>query len=307
MSLIVNKFGGGIINGALPIKHLAEILKKDSNEFSINVFSAMAKTTNNLESLVKATITCDNVEKEKIFNNLQSFHTDIAQELFPKEHIIFHIISDIFKKINDTLSKDKYFENPKLFYDQIIPYGEILASLIVSNYLNYVGVTNKVINATDFLKTDSNFGSANVDKNITVENLKLEITPEILNSYKNIFTQGFIGFCYFQNGDNKIKYMTTLGREGSDYTAGLLGNILNVEKVVLWKDVPGVMEGNPKLVGNENVKKIDFLSYDELENLLKTSATGLVHPKTLNEVKEKKISLQVRPFWDLNSEGTIIS
>ena len=307
MSLIVNKFGGGIINGALPIKHLVEILKKDSNEFSINVFSAMAKTTNNLESLVKAAIARDNIEKEKIFNSLQSFHTDIAQELFPKEHIIFYIISDIFKKINDTLSNEKYFENPKLFYDQIIPYGEILASLIVSNYLNYVGITNKVINATDFLKTDSNFGSANVDKNITTENLKQEITPEILNSYKNIFTQGFIGFCYFQVDDNKIKYMTTLGREGSDYTAGLLGNILNVEKVVLWKDVPGVMEGNPKLVGNENVKKIDFLSYDELENLLKTSATGLVHPKTLNEVKEKKISLQVRPFWDLNSEGTIIN
>ena len=307
MSLIVNKFGGGIINGALPIKHLAEILKKDSSEFTINVFSAMAKTTNNLENLVKVAIARDNIEKEKIFNSLQSFHTDIAQELFPKEHIIFYIISDIFKKINDTLSNEKYFENPKLFYDQIIPYGEILASLIVSNYLNYVGITNKVINATDFLKTDSNFGSASVDKNITTENLKQEITPEILNSYKNIFTQGFIGFCYFQVDDNKIKYMTTLGREGSDYTAGLLGNILNVEKVVLWKDVPGVMEGNPKLVGNENVKKIDFLSYDELENLLKTSATGLVHPKTLNEVKEKKISLQVRPFWDLNSEGTIIN
>ena len=307
MSLIVNKFGGGIINGALPIKHLAEILKKDSNEFSINVFSAMAKTTNNLESLVKAAIARDNAEKEKIFNNIESFHRDIVLELFPKEHIIFHNISDIFKKIDDTLSKEKYFENPKLFYDQIIPYGEILASLIVSNYLNYVGVTNKIINATDFLKTDSNFGSANVDKHITTENLKQEITPEILNLYKNIFTQGFIGFCYFQADDNKIKYMTTLGREGSDYTAGLLGNILNVEKVVLWKDVPGVMEGNPKLAGNENVKKIDFLSYDELENLLKTNATGLVHPKTLNEVKEKKISLQVRPFWDLNSEGTIIS
>jgi aspartate kinase len=100
--------------------------------------------------------------------------------------------------------------------------------------------------------------------------------------------------------------MTTLGREGSDYTAGLLGNLMNADKVVLWKDVPGVMDKNPNLPGNEDAKKIDTISYDDFIKSLETTATGLVHPKTLNEVKEKGIPLQVRPFWDLTSEGTMI-
>ncbi len=303
----VNKFGGGIINGVQPVKHLSEIFKNNSSQVSVNVFSAMGKTTNNLESLVKANINRDKQESEKVLNNLLSFHINIALELFPKGHVVFEHIESIFEKIRDTLANEEYFKNPTLLSDQIIPYGEKLATLVVGNYFDYVGIPNKVIDATTFLKTDTNFGFANVDKETTAENLKLEISPSILESNKNIITQGFIGFCDYKFDNQELKLMTTLGREGSDYTAGLLGNILNVDRVILWKDVPGVMEGNPKLAGNENVKKIDSMTYDQLENVLKSTAQGLVHPKTINEVKEKRISLQVRPFWDLNNEGTIIS
>ncbi len=168
----------------------------------------------------------------------------------------------------------------------------------MSEYLSYIDVPNKLVHATDFLKTDSSFNAANIDKDTTYKNLKVQMREEILILYKNIITEGFIGFT--EEG------MTTLGREGSDYTAGILGNMMEADKVILWKDVPGVMDKNPKLVGNENVQKIDSINYNDFEKHLQNNAVGLVHPKTLNEVREKKIPLQIRPFWDLHLEGTII-
>lgn len=298
--ITVNKFGGGILDGALPIKHLLEIFKNHSpKDYSVNVFSAFGKTTNNLEKILNNYLGTNTLEGEKLLNELKYFHIKIVWELFPENHNIFIIIEDIFQKMQRTLSTIGQYENAKYIYDQIVPFGEILAGQIISNYFSYIGIPNKLIHANDFLQTDSNFGSANVDKRATSENLKNQITENIFFLSKNIITEGFIGF--------SNEGMTTLGRGGSDYTAGLLGNLLNADKVILWKDVPGVMNEDPKLFGNKNVKKIDFLTYENLENLLKTVASGLAHPKTLNEVKEKKIPLQVRPFWDLESEGTIIS
>lgn len=298
--IIINKFGGGIVDGALSIKHLLKIFKNYSPEnYTVNVFSAFGKTTNNLDRILNNYIKADTIEGEKLLDELKSFHIEIARELFPNSHTIFAVIEDIFKKIQYTLSTMGQYKDAKYICDQIMPFGEILASQTISNYFSYMGIPNKLIHATDFLETDSNFGSANVDKKATSENLKTQITEKVFFLNKNIITQGFIGF--------SDEGMTTLGRGGSDYTAGLLGNLLNANKVILWKDVPGVMNEDPKLFGNENVKKIDFLTYDNLENLLQTTASGLVHPKTLNEVKEKKIPLQVRPFWDLDSEGTLIS
>ena len=299
MPLTVNKFGGGIINCASAIKHLPEVFKKYASENTINVFSAFAKTTNNLEKVVKTHLNGEQKECEQVLSELKTFHTGIASEIFPKEHVVFESIEKVFEKIKDTLSHTTTFIDPKFIYDQIVPYGEILASIIVSNYLSYVSITNKLFYATDLIKTDSAFTCANVDKQATLKNLNEKLNEQELALSKNIVTQGFVGFC--EEG------MTTLGREGSDYTAGLLGNLMNTSKVVLWKDVPGVMDKNPKISGNENAKKIDSLTYDKLIELLQTSAVGLVHPKTLNEVKEKKIPLQVRPFWDLESEGTLIS
>ncbi|MCX6752543.1 MAG: hypothetical protein NTZ87_03560 [Candidatus Nomurabacteria bacterium] len=305
--IVVNKFGGGILDGAVPVKHLLEVFKSFSSEtHTVNVFSAFGKTTNNLEKIVKSYVSREEKESEKTVNELKAFHIGIASELFPAGHVVFGIIEDVFKKINKTLADIGHSKDAKLVYDQIVPFGEILASLIVSNYFSFMNVPNKLVFATDFLCTDSNFNSANVDKQATYENLKLQITEQMFKSHKNIITQGFIGF-YENKKENNTRFMTTLGREGSDYTAGILGNLLRANRVVLWKDVPGVMDKNPKLSGNENAKKIDSLTYDRLDELLKTTALGLVHPKTLNEVKEKRIPLQVRPFWDLNSEGTLIS
>ncbi len=305
--IIVNKFGGGIIEGAVSIKHLSKIFENfPLQDYSVNVFSAFSKTTNNLETIVKNYIQGKKEENEKLLNELKVFHLEIVSQLFPKAHTIFSIIEDEFKKIKDTFSRIGHLENDKFIYDQIVPFGEILASLIISNYFSFIGIPNKLINATDFLYTDSNFSSANVDKNATALNLNLKISEEVFKLHKNIITQGFIGFSK-NNLKNDSKFMTTLGRGGSDYTAGLLGNLLHADKVVLWKDVPGVMEKNPKLFSNEKVKRIDFLTYDDLSGLLQDVALGLVHPKTLKEVKEKRIPLQVRPFWDLDSAGTLIS
>jgi len=298
MSLIINKFGGGIMNSAKAIRHLPKVFEKHAEKNSINVFSAFGKTTNNLEKILKNYAEGDTNESSKTLHELKVFHMEIALQLFPEGHVTFGMVEDLFQKIQQTLYLIGRGEDKKFIYDQIVPYGEILASLIADQYLSHIGIKNKLVHATDFLKTDSNFNTANVDKAATSRNLEVQIREEIFILNKNIITEGFIGFC-----DEGI---TTLGREGSDYTAGILGNLMNASKVVLWKDVPGVMDKNPKLAGNENVQKIDFITYEDFEKHLETNATGLVHPKTLNEVKEKKIPLQVRPFWDLESEGTLI-
>ncbi|KKR02203.1 hypothetical protein A2W67_03005 [Candidatus Nomurabacteria bacterium RIFCSPLOWO2_02_40_28] len=298
MSLIINKFGGGIMSSAKAIRHLPKTFEKHIHGNSMNVFSAFGKTTNNLEKILHNYASGDTNESSKIMHELKAFHLEIARDLFPEGHVTFGIIEDLFKKMQERLYLIGRGEDKKFIYDQIVPYGEILSSLVASEYLSHVGIKNKLVHATDFLKTDSNFNIANVDKKATNENLKVQIKEEIFITHKNIVTEGFIGFC--EEG------MTTLGREGSDYTAGILGNLMNASKVVLWKDVPGVMDKNPKLAGNENVQKIDFITYDDFEKHLEFNAVGLVHPKTLREVKEKKIPLQVRPFWDLESEGTLI-
>ena len=281
------------MNSSVAIKHLPEIFKKQSAEDrSINVFSAFGKTTNNLEKVLNAYREGNTRDSEKTLSELKVFHLQIARELFPEQHAVFGMIENIFGKIEKILSSVEENENPKFAYDQVVPFGEILAATIASEYLSFAHVSNELAHAIDFLKTDSSFTYANVDKKATLENFKK------LAQHKNIITEGFIGIC--EGG------MTTLGREGSDYTAGLLGNILDADKVILWKDVPGVMDKNPKHAGNEDAKKIDSMTYSELEKNLDTTAKGLVHPKTMNEVKEKNISLQVRPFWDLESKGTII-
>lgn len=308
--IVVNKFGGGVVNDAVSIKRLSEIFKDYSpDDYSVNVFSAFGKTTNTLEKIAKVCQRGNTKEGKEILGNLYSFHMDIAKGLFPQQHSVFQEIESGFKIIDDKLSMANEIDDLE-FIDQILPYGEILATIIISNYFKHIKVPNKLVYATDFLQTDSNFGSANVDKQVTASNLDLEINEEILKSNKHIITQGFIGFSKKEFKNDKksdVRFMTTLGREGSDYTAGLLGNILNVNKIILWKDVPGVMDKNPKLIGNEDAQKIDFLTYDNLDDLLQNAALGLVHPKTLNEVKEKGILLQVRPFCDFNSEGTIIA
>ncbi|MDP9249697.1 MAG: hypothetical protein M3M85_04295 [bacterium] len=300
MALIINKFGGGIMNGSDAIKHLPEIFKSyGTGDYSVNVFSAFGKTTNNLEKVLRSYVNGETAESNEVFSELKVFHMGIARELFPEDHAVFGMIEDIFKKIRHILSITRQNENIKYIYDQVVPYGEILASLIVSEYLSYIGVPNILVHATNFLKTDSSFNTANVDKETTSKNLKVQMREEILALYKNIITEGFIGFS--EEG------MTTLGREGSDYTAGLLGNLMEASKVTLWKDVPGVMEKNPRLAGNENVQKIDVISYDDFGKHLQSGAAGLVHPKTLNEVREKKIPLHIKPFWDLSTEGTLIN
>ncbi len=291
----VHKFGGGIMNGAPAIKHLPKVFEQHIKGESINVFSAFGKTTNGLEKAVLAFINGDKLESAKTLDEVKAFHLAIAHELFEDSHVIFGMIEDIFKKIEKTLADIGERGDSKFVFDQVVPYGEILASLIVSNYFSTIGVPNKLVHAIDFVKTDANFGEANVDKIATYEKLKEQITAQLLATHKNIITQGFIG--------SSDQGMTTLGREGSDYTAGLIGNLTGAEKVVLWKNVPGVMDGDPNKPGNENAKIIDSISREDFKKSLETTAKGLVHPKTLDEVEGE---IQVRPFDDLDAKGTII-
>jgi len=308
---VINKFGGGPVNGVEPIKRLPLIFKEIIKEDSINVFSAFGKTTNNLEALVQASLRDDNFEARKQMSQLEEFHKNIINGLsFPENHPIFSKVEKIFQNIKITLyysSRHKYLG---FMSDQILPYGEMLASVIVNEYLTISGVENQLINATDFIMTDDQFGNAEINRKDTTLLMQEKFTCEVLKKSKNIITQGFIG-TFFTSSDDELlclKMVTTLGREGSDYTAGLIGNIMNASKVVLWKDVPGLMTQDPKNEKGKNFAKlIPDISFNGLESLLrKDRAKGLVHPKTLNEVRSKKIPLQIRPFWDLESEGTLI-
>lgn len=318
--MIVIKLGGGPVKDARAIRHIPVLIKEQYPEENIVIVcSAIGKTTNAFEALVKASLseneTNTRTESRRILDEIKGFHLGLVETLFSPGvgcDIMKVLIMDTFNTISDTLYYvDRHNKALLFMYDQIVPYGEVLATLIISEYLNYAGTHNKLINAPNFLYTDDTFGSAVVNKEKTSTNLREKMIAMNLAKEKILITQGFIGrfSTVSKDGFLSIQCMTTLGREGSDYTAGLIGNILDATKVVLYKDVPGVMTQNPNHPEAIKVaKKIDVLSYDEYEGLMKKDrVTGLVHPKTLYEVKEKKIPLQVRSFWDLDNEGTMIS
>ncbi|KKQ88104.1 MAG: Aspartokinase [Parcubacteria group bacterium GW2011_GWF2_38_8] len=293
----VHKFGGGILNSAPAIKHLSEVLKKiECEKPAVIVVSALGKTTNMLEKLADAYFS-GNTDKSSAFEEIKDYHWQIVDGLFAdKSDGIFEAVNDLFVALErETNNKSAYPYNQT--YDQIVCYGELLSARIVSAYLKHMKIDNKLWDARDFIKTNDTYREALVDWTAT----KQLLNKKFENESEPVFlvTQGFIG----KNNEN---FSTTLGREGSDYTAGLIGNIMNVSKVVLWKDVPGVMDKNPHIAGGENAKLISEIFYEQFEKLLQKNAKGLVHPKTLNEVKHKKISLQIRPFWDLQSHGTMV-
>ena len=295
----VHKFGGGILSTASAIKRLPGILNKiEHKEHVVVVVSAFGKMTNLLEKLVNSAFREENSENQLyLLNEVREFHLKIINELFEeKAQETFEKVETVFSSLKKEIKYKSSYPYDK-FYDQVVCYGEILSLWVISAYLSHIGFGNEALDARDYIKTDSVFRSAVVD----YEKTKTLFEKKMENTGKPTFflIQGFLG------SDNE-NFSTTLGREGSDYTAGLIGNIMNVKKVVLWKDVPGVMDMNPKNPGGEKAKLISKLSYEEFEKLLEENAKGLVHPKTLNVVKNKKIRIQVRPYDDLDKEGTII-
>jgi aspartate kinase len=285
----VFKFGGASVKNAGAVRNLGKILN-GYNENLVVVISAMGKTTDLLETLVKAYFE-KNDHKRKIFCEFQKYHTEICNQLFGEGKTpasVLEQFDDLEEKLGKAPSLDYDFE-----YDQIICFGELVSTCIVSEFLNVTGKVNQWVDARTVIRTDDLNRDANIDWELTEEFCKETFTFKGINLY---ITQGFIG-------STTANLTTTLGREGSDFTAAIIGNVLNAESVSFWKDVPGVLSADPKKM--EGTSKIDSLSYREAVEMTHSGAK-IIHPKTMKPLHNKGIPLYVKSFLAPDDPGTVI-
>ena len=282
----VYKFGGASVKDAQGIANVQRIVANAKDDLII-VVSAIGKTTNALERVVNARWENRKEDAVREYEALRDQHKTIARELGLDEHIQQQLFAT--NLVTDIPLTDNYDE----FYDQIVSTGELNSSLLLSAYLNANGVQNELLQMPDLLLTDDTFREAKVEGTESA----LRVRQAIAHSNLHVFvTQGFIG----GTADGK---RTTLGREGSDYTAALLANFVDAESVTIWKDVPGILNADPRLV--ENTVLIPELSYGEAVELAYSGAQ-VIHPKSIRPVENKKIPLLVRPFNMPEAKGSVI-
>ncbi len=288
----VFKFGGASVKDAASVKNIAVILKQYSGELVV-VISAMGKTTNALERVLNAYISGDKVRALSELNTIRDYHFAIMRELLLNEgHAVFSELENVFNGLKKRL-EDPPTGSYNHEYDQLVSLGEIISTMIVSNYLNFAGVPNKWTDARQFLKTDGNFREGRVDWDIS--DRLIRETFDFRNAHLYI-TQGFIG-------STVNNLTTTLGREGSDYTAAILAYILSAESVTVWKDVPGVLNADPKWF--DDTIRLERISYlDAIE--LAYYGTSVIHPKTIQPLRNKGIRLYVKSFLHPSDPGTVI-
>ena len=286
----VFKFGGASIKDASSIKNILEIISNYSNDNLLIVVSAMGKTTNALEKVVENYFKNKSELKSSILEVL-NFHIDICNELFPKNHLIFSDINSIFQKINTFINSNKS-PSYSFVYDQLVSNGELISSKIIYNYMTFKNIESSFIDARDCIKTDSNFRGGNVKWDLTNKRIK-----QMFNDSNTNITQGFIA-------SDKNNFNVTLGREGSDYSAAIFAYALNAESLSIWKDVPGLLNADPKFFSN--TKLLKHISYSETIELAFYGAS-IIHPKTLQPLQKKEIPLNVKSFKNPESNGTKIS
>lgn len=232
----VFKFGGASVKDAAGIKNVAAIIKKYGEKNLVVVVSATGKTTNALEEVVKAYF--ENGDSKAAFDIVKNNHNSICRELFDSEdHEVFSKLQNIYAEVFWQLEEERK-ESYNYVYDQVVSQGELISSVILSTYLNEAGVKNTWLDVRDVMKTDDTFREAVVDEVKTQQLMNTLVKPAVKDSI--LVTQGFIG-CTPEN------VTTTLGREGSDYTAAIFANMLDAENQTIWKDVPGVMNGDPRV------------------------------------------------------------
>lgn len=288
----VFKFGGASVKDAEGVKNVGNILKMYPKDKHVVVVSAMGKTTNALENLVRAK---DETEADKVLAEIKKFHTNILQDLFPgKKNPVFDIIEGELNNIKQFLIDKKGVSFDEK-YDQVVSVGELLSTYIVSAYLNGQKIDNQWLDARSIVHTDNNYREGNVDFDKTRKAAR-DIISKMLDEKGIVITQGFIG-------KTKEGKTTTLGREGSDYTAAILAYCLDVESVTIWKDVPGVLNADPKWF--DNTIKLDHLSYQDAIELSYYGAT-VIHPKTIKPLQNKGIPLYVKSFLKPQDPGTRI-
>ena len=290
----VFKFGGASVKDPNAVRNVKRVLDLFPEEELVVVISAMGKTTNALESLIAAHIE-QTGQKQAILNDIRSFHHEILSDLFSSsDHAIHSETENCLNEIEKILNEEP-MDHYDFIYDQVVSFGEILSTKIVSAFLQDQGVENVWLDARKLVCTDNTYREAKVNWNVTQERINSAISQSEGNK-KIHLTQGFIG--HTSEG-----LTTTLGREGSDFTAGIFAYCLDAEDVTIWKDVPGMLNADPKWF--EETEKLDEISYREAIELAYYGAS-VIHPKTIKPLQNKQIPLLVKSFLDPESEGTII-
>lgn len=288
----VFKFGGASINSVERIDNVAKIIEEYKGEKLLIIISAMGKMTNALEKVAAAFYAGDKTAALTLFQQVKDEHTALSETL---THQQVHGLTDIFTEV-EWLLHDKAVRDYDYYYDQIVCCGELLSTAIISTYLNTAGIKNQWIDVRDILRTDDNFRDANIDWDYSQQKVQ-EIVVPLFAATNIIITQGFIG----ATDENES---TTLGREGSDYTAAIFANMLDAESQTIWKDVEGVMNADPKQFADAQF--ISELSYAEVIEMAYYGAQ-VIHPKTIKPLQNKNIPLHVRCFLKPALAGTIIS
>lgn len=289
----IYKFGGASVKDSTAVKNVYDILKNEQQSNLLVVISAMGKTTNALEEVWKSYINSSNDIDEKIAS-VKSYHQSMIQELFKGGNSeVSDEVNNLFVELEWILEEDPD-ENKDFIYDQIVSLGELLSTRIVEAYLREKGLSTKWIDARSYLKSDNNYREANIDWDESKSSIENDLKKQLSNQI--LITQGFIA-CTSEN------YTTTLGREGSDYSAAIFANLLNAESLTIWKDVPGVLTADPKLF--DFAIKLDDIPYAEAVEMTYYGAT-VIHPKTIKPLQNKKIPMYVKPFLAPHESGTAI-
>ena len=284
------KFGGASVKDAAGVRNVAKILEKVGYAHSLIVISAMGKTTNALEVVVNNYFKAPAQLPESL-QTIKDFHYQIIRELFSDEnHPVYWKVDGLFAELSSFLERNK---SPKhsFVYDQVIGFGELLSTTIISLYLNDNGIKNNWIDVRNLIKTDSNYRDAGIDWEETQTNISNNINKSLLN-----ITQGFLG-------SDANFFTTTLGREGSDYTAAIFAYCLNAKSVTIWKDVPGVLNADPRYF--QHTQLLHKIPYQEAIELAFYGAS-VIHPKTLQPLQQKEIPLYVRSFVNPTEEGSAV-
>ncbi|MFS4454885.1 aspartate kinase [Maribacter sp. 2304DJ31-5] len=285
----VFKFGGASVKDAAGVKNVVKVLNEVGHENTIVVVSAMGKTTNAMEAIV------DSYFRDKSglagnVNEMVTYHEAILRDLFPDpRHVVYDRVKLLVDEVNGFLAWNKS-PNYNFVYDQVVGYGELISTTIISAYLHEIGIENNWLDVREYIKTDDSYRDAMVNWEKTQERIS-GIDKNILN-----ITQGFLG-----SDDNN--FTVTLGREGSDYTAAILAYCLNATCVTIWKDVPGVLNADPRHF--KETRLLNNISYREAIELAFYGAS-VIHPKTLQPLQRKEIPLHVKSFINPKKAGTTV-
>ena len=284
------KFGGASVKDADGVRNVAKVLQHEGTENTLVIISAMGKMTNYFEEIID-TYFYELEDLNLKLNKVELYHKNIISDLFQKENEIYSEVDVLFGELRWFLARNTS-QRYNYVYDQIICFGELLSTKILSAYLNLLQIDNHWLDVRNYIKTDSNYRDAKVNWILTQQIINDKLDLNKLN-----ITQGFLG-------GNDTENTTSLGREGSDYTAGIFAYCLNAESVTIWKDVPGILNADPRVFKETTL--IEQISYEETIEMAFYGAS-VIHPKTIKPLQNKEIPLFVKSFLNPKNSGTMVS